>query len=165
MLLQHILHQLDGELVRLRSLRTVVAGLARSPAVLRTLTPKLDQLLKPESAAGAAVAVVASAPARRPGRPRKTSETAVVRARPAGVSRAARTTPAPSKGEPKALSKALSAGPVVVSAVALARERELRASAKAAAQVESEAAPALALRSETSARELAARWLISPAKA
>lgn len=84
--------------------------------------------------------------------------------RPAVVVRAAKQPAAASKAEPTALRKAHISGPVVVSATALAHERELRASAKAATTPAKDAETSAEVRPEAFARELAARWLTSPAK-
>lgn len=175
MLLQRIVHQLDGELVRLKSLRRVVAGLAKTPAVLRDIEPQPERQLPVEpltvkrepSAAVPAVALpvamegaAKAVTVRGPGRPRRLSapkaELQVMEARVHSRSR----TP-----EPTALGKAASTGPVVISAAALVREREARMAAKAASPHPQPADAALEVLPEVSARELAARWLSASGKA
>ena len=174
MLLQHILHQLDGELVRLKSLRKVVAGLGKSPAIVRTLVPRIAKLREAKPQGLLAEALPNSRPAqrrepradpgpeqgvepRRRGRPRKNAEVAP----PAKV----RTPRATRQAEPTALAKSVPRGPVVVSAAALAQEREKRATAKAAAPEQDRKAAREGVRPESFARELAARWLAPASKA
>lgn len=153
MLLQQIIHQLDGELVRLQSLRGIVAGLSKSAAIVRSLEPKIDKLLKAE-------VKVPEPPARR-GRPRKNVEAPVPapsKLRVPRMPRLGRST------EPTALAKFTPAGPVVVSAAALAKERETRVSAKAAAPKGHDADRKVEVRPEMFARQLAARWLTPATK-
>ena len=171
MLLQQIVGKLDGELVRLKSLRSVVAGLAKPPAGGGTKY-RIERYLQAEPpAAGVAVAeteiLSAALPAAglkakagtRRGRPRRTAVAAEFREAPVRVPR--RTRPV----ETTALGKASSAGPVVISAAALLREREARQAVKTAShhQHSREAEPEV--RPEAYARELAARWRSSPTKA
>lgn len=175
MLLQQILFQLDGELGRLHELRAVVAGLSKSPAVVRTLKSNLSQLLQvkephakgkghPEAAPG----VPAVLPRR--GRPRRIPEAVppaepiqTLQAKPSRISLPQRARKPAVRSRPvesTALSRAAPSGPVVVSAAALAAERATRTVAKKdQAKLEQEAA----LRPEIIAREMAARWL-APAK-
>ncbi len=166
MLLQQILHQLDGELTRLQTMRRIVADLAKAPAIVKRLTPKIEQLLRIEKGREikvevqpAPVAVSPEQPRRR-GRPRKNP----LAAAPANIRlpRAPRHAARTRITEHSALSKAVSAGPVVVSAAALAQERETRATLKAAMAANS--APAPEVPPEMLARDLAARWLSSAAK-
>ena len=174
MLLQEIIYQLDGELIRLKSLRSVVAGLAKSPTAIRDLKPKIERLLqaKPplakvnpaqtvaaERSAPPAEPVAAAGMARRRGRPRGWRAGAAGKAEtPVRNHRRIKV------AEPTALGKAASTGPVVISAAALMREREARMAIKAgpASQSPREAEPEV--RPEVVARQLAARWLASPDK-
>ena len=175
MLLQQIVYQLDGELVRLKSLRSVVAGLAKSPAVVRGLQPKLERLLqteplkaksnpvqtvKVERVTVPAEPVAAAGTARRRGRPRGLRVDGAKNAEPlVRIQRRAKLS------EPTALGRAASAGPVVISAAALTREREARMAVKAASAFQSPREAEPEVRPEVIARQLAARWLASPDKA
>lgn len=185
MLLEQIVRQLDAELIRLKSLRSVVAGLAKSPSLVRDLAPRLNRLLQaqPKSSAAApppkvrresvlpetpppaptpaALSAVQTKAVRGRGRPRKTP----AHLGTSGAETATRAQRPRRHAEPTALSKATSAGPVVMSAAALAREREIRQAAKAALSPEKVPEAAPEIRPEVFARELAARWLTSPSKA
>ena len=170
MLLQKILIQLDGELGRLQALRAVVAGLSKSPAIVRTLGPKLSQLLQVKEKEQPKAVFEAPAVLRRRGRPRR-ALAAVPEAEPVQKSqpkpreafsrqRARKVVARSRPTEITALTKATSTGPVVVSAAALAAERATRTIAKKeTAKLPTEAD----LRPDVFAREVAARWL-TPAK-
>lgn len=171
MLLQHIVYQLDGELTRLKSLRSVVAGLARPSASLRGFQARAERVSPTESpvskddpiqialAERLTEPVVTAGTMRRRGRPR------VVRADEASEEalpvRSHRRT---KLAQPTALGKAASVGPVVISAAALMREREARMAVKAASAHRPQSEVELEVRPEVVARQLAARWLASPDK-
>ena len=147
MLLQQIVSQLDAELDRLRNLRAIVAALAKSPVLVKRVSRKLDELLqaKPEAR---------PAPAEMQAPKKALPEKPVVERR-----KAERPEKAPKKrAEPVALSRALSAGPVVISAQALAQERERRTMVHAAEN--KEATPQVTgENAESLARDLTSRWL------
>ena len=165
MLLQQIVEKLDGELVRLKSLRSVVAGLARTPAFRREAAfipaPLPVAAVSVAPAAPEVAAEVTAEPQHRPvrGRPRKLPDGGPsVLETPARIHRRSR------QAEPTALGKAASAGPVVISAAALVREREARQAVKAASPHQQARQAEPEVRPEIFARELAARWLSSPGK-
>ncbi len=170
MLLQKILIQLDGELGRLHALRAVVASLSKSPAIVRTLGPKLSQLLQVKQKEQPEAVVKAPAALRRRGRPRRaltSAPTAEPVQKPKPKLREAssreRSRKVVSRSRPAeitALTKAASTGPVVVSAAALAAERATRITAK---KETTKLPTEPELRPEVFAREVAARWL-TPAK-
>ena len=177
MLLQQIVLALDGELHRLKSLRGIVAGLAGSPSIVPNLGLGFNGLAEADAVAVAVIAQpvvpeagTLAAPtarmARGRGRPRKASAGVedLSAEEDAPAERAARVYRTGRRAQPTALSKATQVGPVVISAAALAQERETRGAAKAAVPQRSlpEAAPEI--HPEAFARELAARWLSSPNK-
>ncbi len=178
MLLQEIVSQLDGELIRLKSLRSVVAGLAKSPTAIRGLKPKLERLLQvkpplPKANPAQTVTVeLSTAPAEpvaiaerghRRGRPR--GARAAIAAMDGSAETLVRTHRRMKVAEPTALGKAASTGPVVISAAALMREREARMAVKAGTASQSPREMEPEVRPEVVARQLAARWLLSPDKA
>ena len=145
MLLQHIVQQLDAELDRLHSLRKLVVTLQRSPVAVRNLDQQIHDAVAPAPEA-APVRELVQKPRHR-GRPRKPEP-------PAAKMPSKRRTSAPP--EPSALTSAIPAGPVVISAAALARERTARQEAAAAAH---EASLAPESNPETMVQDLTARWL------
>lgn len=147
MLLQQILAQLDIELERLQKLRAVVAGLRRPARRAPKLAPEPDPVPAIEPAAPSPVSK--EEPHRRVRRWRISPRPTRTPASPKSV-RAVETT---------ALTSAIPAGPVIVSATDLARERERRAKVRLAAV----AAPAVReeVNLEALTRDIAARW-VSP---
>lgn len=132
MILATILGQLDGELARLQQLRAIVAGLGTPLAVTLALPePALSPDPKPEQ------------PFRRRGRLSKSAADGPVRR-----------TPKPRTSEARALTNAIPAGPVVVSAAAL-RQKEAQRSLLTGA---TSATPALDPDPEGLLRELSQRW-------
>lgn len=177
MLLQQIVLELDGELLRLKSLRDIVAGLARSPSIVPILGFELNRLHEADAVAPAVTAqpigpevAALTTPvarlARGRGRPRKASAGANGRSAKddAPTERSPRVYRTGRRAQPTALSKAAQVGPVVISAAALARERETRGAAKAASPQRRLPEMPPEVRPEAFARELAARWLSSPHK-
>ncbi len=135
MLLQQILEQLDAELLRLSTLRGIVADLAQLPAVLKKLTPKLDAIPPVETE-------FRELP-RRLRMPRK--KTANASEQPIA--------------EGRTLTKAVPSAPVVVSAQELLRERRQREALKRAPGAEFPDAASASIASDALARDLATRWL------
>lgn len=144
MLLKQIITQLDTELDRLQKLREIVADLL-SPSV--PIAPMADLL---DTVAASEVPEPALLPEDEPSRIGSGRVRGVFRQR---GTRVKRQRPA----EPSALTSAIPAGPVVVSAQALARERDLRAKAQVPSSKQIEE-PTL----EAIGRDLAARWVTGP---
>lgn len=116
MLLQQIVEKLDAELDRLRAIREIVSRLQSEPVVLIP-DPIVVEAAAPEELPQAPAAEPESAP-KRP----RVAKKATAKLTPRSTGRRGRG-PAP---EAHALAKAIPAGPVVVSAAALAKERQAR---------------------------------------
>lgn len=134
MLLQFIVAELDRELYRLHEIRKIVAGLSRTPAVVRrytavTLNPETPVLETP----------------RRPRKPR------------ADVGQRRGPKPRETPSAVRALAAQVPAGPVVFNPARLAEERARREENRAA---ETAAATTLSAEQDMDAltRDLAARW-------
>ena len=131
MIFDVILAQLDGELARLQQLRAIVAGLSKPAAVAVALPePYPAPELTPEQ------------PSRRRGRPRKS-----IAAGPP-----TRRIPKPRAPETRALTNAIPARPVVVSAAALQEQQAQRKLLPAKVPESPSPDP------ETLLRELSRRW-------
>lgn len=146
-MLQQIVHQLDTELERLQAIRDIVAGLHSAP--LQTEIASLDT--DPD------LYTSAELPS-EPTRPKKTQRS------PRTAKKASKPEKHEDKEKPaaelRALKSSIPAGPVVVSAQSLARERETRAAGKtsAASKVRSPETDGAALDALT--RSLANRWRV-----
>ena len=162
MLLQSILDQLDDELARLFHLRTIIAALER-PA-----TQEPDAVaLEPDALAQESDAAAEDPISDTPARSQQSGEgvgaatiqddkqgTAVKR--PRSAARVRRPVP-PVESSPV---RHVPAGPIVVSASELQREREQRSlRAREEAEPLPAGAPRQEINSESAARLLAARWL------
>jgi hypothetical protein len=118
MLLQSIVQELDCELARLERLRSIVAGLSRTPAFVRRLTQSVETV---------PISAKVSVPlGKRPGRPRRTEASP-------RIARAVKPEPEPAE---RALARSIPAGPVVINPARLAEERARRQQSR-----EAESAP------------------------
>lgn len=143
-LLQSIVEEVDRELARLQSLRSIVAGLSRSPEVVAGLISSPVVLPKREApAASSALAI------RQPKPPRKTRADA-------GKPRERRSAKPRSVSEPHAFAATIPSGPVVFNPVRLAEEKTKREQAQDA-PVNTEPDRSSEDLDELS-RSLAARW-------
>ncbi len=153
MLLQSIVVELDRELQRLQEIRSIVAGLDRTPALVKKYiepavasgTPVYKNM-KPTVAA-AALVVEKAKPRRKPradaGKPRE------------------RGTPKPkSSAEPGALTRNVLSGPVVFTPARLAEEKAKREQSRAAQVPANPAQPPEDL--DALSRSLSARWSTGP---
>ena len=125
MLLRGIVEALDAELHRLGTLRAIVSGL-KGPSAGKFVA----QAAKPS-----ALAEIPAAPelaiGPKPGRVQQGRPKRGVGRRPAAATEKRRATAKP-EADPKALTAAIPRGPVVVSAAALAKERQAQQAAKPA---------------------------------
>ena len=136
-LLQHIVHQLNVELERLQTLRSIIARLGAPIARTKSLAPESFAPQLPE--------LPDRPPQSRPQRQRRRSKPLA---------------PRPQKAlEARALANSVPAGPIVVSAQELARERELRRAAKPVPQQVNEAPVQSEAALDALTRDLSARWL------
>ncbi|MGI4830778.1 MAG: hypothetical protein ACRYFU_21690 [Janthinobacterium lividum] len=146
-MLQQIVHQLDAELERLQSIRNIVAGLQSAPVLTEVTLTEVD--LEPQASPEE---MPESAPRERgQRRPRSVKTVSMTEKRSEKVKQII---------ELRALKSSIPAGPVVVSAQSLARERETRAASKATAgsPVSSPETDDAALNALT--RSLANRWRV-----
>lgn len=168
MLLQQIMDKLDGELVRLRTLRSVVAGLARKPAGASSKKSRIE-LSVSEAVIAVPEEIVAAlaVPAVKEVATTLDSGKSQARKRPRSLSSDITEPPnlalkgqqGRKRTEPTALGRAASVGPVVISAAALVREREARMAVKTTSRPQNMREAEPEIRPEAYARELAARWL------
>ena len=134
-LLQHILDELDRELTRLHAIRTIVAGLSRTPVLVSRPT----------------------APALQPAPPAVAEPKRTRRPRSVAGRRRGPHSPKPAL-EPRALATNVPSGPVVFNPDRLARERARRQeSREAESSSKFMASPAEDM--DALSRDLAARWM------
>ena len=136
-LLQSIVGEFDRELARLHALRSIVAGLTRTPALI-------TRYVEP--------AVAAVAPSIEPTKPPR--ETGAVAGRPRE-----RRTPKASVSVPGALAKVVPSGPVLVTSDQLAEQKSKREQGR---EELAAAAPAPPEDLDALSRSLAARWSTGP---
>lgn len=155
MLLQRIVAQFDAELERLRQLRAIVAGLHSAPIVLAALdaepVPPIEARTESsdEHTSLDPVAALVSVPLQRERATRRVY----------GMPRqrvARRVTPERMPG-PTALTSVIPAGPVIVSAKALAAEMETRSKSRCAVATLQTAPEDTKIESLT--KDLADRWV------
>ena len=143
-LLQSIVEELDGELTRLHALRSIVAGLGRTPkAVARLISSPVVV------AQGKTPVTPAASPAaqRKPSRQARTD---------AGEPRERRPSKPRVVAEPRAFAATIPSGPVVFTPARLAEEKAKREQGKEA-QIEAEPVQT-AEDLDALSRSLAARW-------
>ncbi len=144
-LLQSIVEEFDRELTRLQALRSIVAGLSRTPEVIACLISS-PASLEEETVQGVATASPADEQSRPPRNPR--ADKGKPRVRQADKSRTIE--------QARAFAATIPSGPVVINPTRLAEERiQRKQSRKAEATVEPvQAAEDL----DALSRSLAARW-------
>ena len=162
MLLRHIVEQLDAELDRLKALRRIVAGLQSAPFLPETPDARAREQRTVEGPqkihdGGEPAALVAASAATY----RTVSSVRRRISRPGG-SQTSATPPLSVPAEQRALTSAIPAGPVVVSAKALAQERAVRQSLHAERESTGDTGMQTPEDPESVARNLALRWLRTP---
>ena len=143
-LLQSIIEELDSELARLQSLRSIVAGLGRTPEAVAGLISSSTAVTGHEQ-----TAVPVAPEFEQPKPPRKTRADA-------GKPRELRARKSRTISEPRAFATAIPSGPVVFSPTQLAEEKARRAESKGLPAAPESVQTAEDLDALT--RSLAARW-------